>query len=40
MSLDMGGDVNFKPRPVEGAPTEAKQIKCPRILYCLMVSKE
>jgi len=26
MSLDMGGDVNFKPRPVEGAPAEAKQM--------------
>jgi len=26
MSLDTGGPVNFKPRPVEGAPTEAKQI--------------
>jgi hypothetical protein len=25
MSLDTGGPVNFKPRPVEGAPTEAKQ---------------
>ena len=25
MSLDMGGPVNFKPRPVEGAPNEAKQ---------------
>lgn len=24
MSLDTGGDVNFKPRPVEGAPPEAK----------------
>ncbi len=26
MSLDTGGPVNFKPRPVEGAPNEAKQI--------------
>ena len=26
MSLDTGGPVNFKSRPVEGAPTEAKQI--------------
>ena len=26
MSLDTGGPVNFKPRPVEGAPAEAKQI--------------
>jgi hypothetical protein len=25
MSLDAGGPVNFKPRPVEGAPSEAKQ---------------
>lgn len=25
MSLNTGGPVNFKPRPVEGAPTEAKQ---------------
>ena len=25
MSLDTGGPVNFKPRPVEGAPSEAKQ---------------
>ncbi len=24
MALDTGGDVNFKPRPVEGAPVEAK----------------
>ena len=24
MTLDTGGDVNFKPRPVEGAPAEAK----------------
>ena len=24
MTLDTGGEVNFKPRPVEGAPTEAK----------------
>lgn len=26
MTLDTGGDVNFKPRPVEGAPGEAKNI--------------
>src|ERR1700674_3535603 len=26
MSLDTGGPVNFKPRPVEGAPREAKEI--------------
>src|SRR5436190_23810117 len=26
MSLDTGGPVNFKPRPVEGAPSEAKNI--------------
>jgi hypothetical protein len=26
MSLDTGGPVNFKPRPVEGAPPEAKSI--------------
>src|SRR5215218_9404811 len=26
MSLNTGGPVNFKPRPVEGAPIEAKQI--------------
>jgi hypothetical protein len=26
MSLDTGGPVNFKPRPVEGSPAEAKQI--------------
>lgn len=25
MTLDTGGDVNFKPRPVEGAPAEARQ---------------
>lgn len=25
MTLDTGGDVNFKPRPVEGAPSAAKQ---------------
>jgi hypothetical protein len=25
MSLDTGGPVNFKPRPIEGAPNEAKQ---------------
>jgi hypothetical protein len=25
MSLDAGGPVNLKPRPVEGAPAEAKQ---------------
>lgn len=26
MSLDTGGPVNFKPRPVEGAPADARQI--------------
>jgi len=26
MTLDVGGEVNFKPRSVEGAPTEAKNI--------------
>ena len=26
MTLDTGGPVNFKPRPVEGAPTEAKRV--------------
>src|ERR1039457_2705944 len=26
MSLDTGGPVNFKPRPVEGAPTAAKDV--------------
>lgn len=26
MSLDTGGPVNFKPRPIEGAPSEAKQV--------------
>ncbi|WP_296645256.1 hypothetical protein [Roseinatronobacter sp.] len=26
MSLDTGGPVNFKPRPVEGAPAQARQI--------------
>jgi hypothetical protein len=26
MSLDTGGPVNFKPRPIEGAPAEAKQL--------------
>lgn len=31
MSLDAGGPVNFKPRPVEGAPTGAKDI-APQIL--------
>lgn len=31
MSLETGGAVNFKPRPVEGAPTEAKQEQ-PRFL--------
>src|SRR5215831_17467469 len=24
MTLDTGGPVNFKPRPIEGAPTEAR----------------
>jgi hypothetical protein len=27
MSLDTGGPVNFKPRPVEGAPQEARQVQ-------------
>ena len=27
MSLETGGPVNFKPRPIEGAPTEAKQVE-------------
>lgn len=27
MTLETGGEVNFKPRPVEGAPPEAKQTK-------------
>src|SRR5690349_19459053 len=31
MSLDTGGPVNFRPRPVEGAPDSAKQVK-PRSL--------
>ena len=26
MSLDTGGPVNFKPRPVEGAPNDARQV--------------
>ena len=26
MSLDSGGEVNFKPRPVEGAPVEVNQV--------------
>lgn len=26
MTLDAGGEVNFKPRPVEGAPAEAKSV--------------
>lgn len=26
MTLDNGGDVNFKPRPIEGTPAEAKQM--------------
>jgi len=26
MTLDTGGEVNFKPRPLEGAPTEAKHV--------------
>src|SRR6202034_61641 len=26
MSLDTGGPVNFKPRPVEGSPTDARQV--------------
>lgn len=32
MSLDTGGPVNFKPRPVEGAPTEAKQCAPQKLL--------
>src|SRR3954470_21350394 len=31
MALEAGGEVNFKPRPVEGAPPEAKQAQ-PRSL--------
>jgi hypothetical protein len=31
MALDTGGEVNFKPRPVEGAPAEAKE-KAPQSL--------
>jgi hypothetical protein len=31
MSLETGGPVNFKPRPVEGAPAEAKQVP-PQVL--------
>jgi hypothetical protein len=27
MSLDTGGPVNFKPRPIEGAPIVAKQVE-------------
>ena len=26
MTLDTGGDVNFKPRPIEGAPAEASKV--------------
>lgn len=26
MTLETGGDVNFKPRPIEGAPTSAKEV--------------
>src|SRR5947207_3447565 len=26
MTLNSGGPVNFKPRPIEGAPTESKQV--------------
>ncbi|MDO9050658.1 MAG: DUF262 domain-containing protein [Methylotenera sp.] len=26
MTLDTGGDVNFKPRPIEGAPIDSKQV--------------
>jgi len=33
MALNAGGDVNFKPRPVEGAPSEAKQ----RLPYSLLL---
>lgn len=36
MSLDTGGPVNFKPRPVEGGPI--KQRRPRHNLYCLMVS--
>ena len=32
MSLDTGGPVNFKPRPVEGAPPEAQQTAPPSLL--------
>jgi len=27
MSLDTGGPVNFKPRPIEGAPSDAAKVK-------------
>lgn len=27
MTLDTGGDVNFKPRPIEGAPDAAKEVR-------------
>jgi hypothetical protein len=26
MSLNTGGPVNFKPRPIEGTPNEARQV--------------
>jgi hypothetical protein len=32
MSLDTGGPVNFKPRPIEGAPIEAKQCTPQKLL--------
>ena len=32
MTLDSGGQVNFKPRPVEGAPTEARQASLQSLL--------
>ena len=32
MTLDTGGPVNFKPRPVEGAPNEAKQVDLQSLL--------
>jgi len=36
MSLDTGGPVNFKPRPVEGAPP--RRNTSPRSLYCSTAS--
>src|SRR4051812_36938336 len=32
MTLDTGGEVNFKPRPIEGAPPEAKSINANSLL--------